>query len=712
MTENKRPLPEGADEPERYELLETLPYRFTVDRRMFLQTVTGGFLLLAAGCQEAAGQRGGGSPASIEARLRFGADGSITVLNGKVEEGQGARTEIAMAAAEELRVSMDAITVQMADTDLTPDDGITAGSRTTPSTLPAIRDAAAAARELLRHFAATKWKIDGQFLNVQSGRVTEPRSRLSVSYADLAADRDFLRSAADTGKAIHTVPKDWTTLGKPFGRMNGRDIVTGAHHFPSDIQRPGMLYGAMLRPPAYGATLKSLGENNAVPEGVTLVQDKDFVGFVAKTAFAARQAANAAAGTAAWDQPAAPRQAQLWESFRQSAQGKGPGADDAVNESLAKAKTRIEATFEIPYIHHAPMEPRAAVAEWQGSRLTVWTGTSGPFRVRQDLAAAFGLNAEQVRVIVPDFGGGFGGKHTGEAAIEAARLAREVKRPVSLRWTREEEFAWAYCRPAALIEIRAGLDAQGNLSTWEFVNYNAGGSGLRSPYRATALREEFLRTETPLRQGSYRALASTANNFARETLMDELAKAAGKDPLAFRLTNMKDDRLRVVLEAVAERFQWEKRRAGLRDGRAIGIACGNEKNSVVATCAEVELDRTGVPRVLELCQAYECGAILNPAGLLQQAEGCIMMGLGAVLHEEIRYANGMISNGRFRQYRVPRMGDVPKLDLVFLDRKDAPSNGAGETPIIGIAPAVANAVFALTGTPVRKMPIRGPRQTA
>ncbi|MCW5966313.1 MAG: xanthine dehydrogenase family protein molybdopterin-binding subunit, partial [Bryobacterales bacterium] len=301
-------------------------------------------------------------------------------------------------------------------------------------------------------------------------------------------------------------------------------------------------------------------------------------------------------------------------------------------------------------------------------------------------------------------------KHTGEAAIEAARLAREAKRPVQLRWTRQEEFAWAYCRPAALIEIRAGLDANGKLAVWEFINYNAGASGLRSPYASPALREEFLRTDTPLRQGSYRALASTANNFAREAAIDELAAAAGQDPFQFRMAHLRDERMRAVLTAAAERFGWDKRHGKTGENRATGIACGTEKNSVVATCAEVEVDpKTGIPRVVELCTAYECGAILNPAGLLQQVEGCMVMALGAVLREELRFANGMITNGRFRQYRVPRFRDMPKMDVVLLDRKSNPPVGAGETPMMSVGPAVANAVFAVSGKPVRQMPVRGPR---
>jgi isoquinoline 1-oxidoreductase len=353
------------------------------------------------------------------------------------------------------------------------------------------------------------------------------------------------------------------------------------------------------------------------------------------------------------------------------------------------------------------MEPRAAVAEWQDGRLTVWTGTSNPFNVRQALVQAFHLTPDKVRVIVPDFGGGFGGKHTGEAAVETARLAKEAGRPVKLQWTRAEEMTWAYFRPAALIEVEAGLGG-GAITAWDFTNYNSGGSALDTPYRIPNVRVRFIESDAPLRQGSYRALASTANNFAREAFTDELAEAAGKDPLEFRLAHLDNERIRNVLIAVAERFRWNERRRNRRaPGTGIGLACGTEKNSVVAACVEIAMDRqAGSPRLVEIVQAYECGTILNPANLRAQVEGCIMMGLGPALREEIRFQDGRIVNANFSGYSVPRFRDVPKCDVVLLDRRDLDPIGAGETPIIAVAPAIANAVFDATGKRAHSMPIR------
>jgi isoquinoline 1-oxidoreductase len=281
---------------------------------------------------------------------------------------------------------------------------------------------------------------------------------------------------------------------------------------------------------------------------------------------------------------------------------------------------------------------------------------------------------------------------------------------VAVQWTRAEEFMWAYFRPAALIEVEAGLDAGNALSAWDFTNYNSGASALDTPYRIPNTRARFLASDSPLRQGSYRVLAATANNFAREAFTDELAAAAGKDPLEFRLSHLDNERMRDVLNAAAQQFGWVERRKKRRPGTGVGLACGTEKNSVVAACCEVEVDgASGVPRLIEVVQAFECGAILNPANLRYQVEGAIMMGVGPALREEILFEDGKLTNAHFATYRVPRFRDVPKLDVILLDRKDLASAGAGETPIIVIAPAIANAVFDATGKRVRSMPIRAPR---
>ena len=680
-------------EVERYEMQEPPAYMFHVTRREFVGALGAGLLLLMHPTDADAAD-------TLDARLHIGEDGRITVLNGKIEEGQGARTELAMAAAEELRVSMQQIDVAMADTDLTPNDGVTAGSRTTPSTVPQVRRAAAAARELLISAAASKCNVARESLQVSNGAVSA--NGQALSYRDIARSKGPIPATVTI-----TAPGQWQILGRSHSRPNGPAIVTGAHQYPSDIQRPGMLYGSVLRPPSYEAQLASI-DMTAAKDAVA-VRDGDFIGCAAPSSFEARKAVQALAATAKWKEKPQPSSDTLYQHLKQHGQpgasGRGGRTEGDVEAALKGAPKKFEATYTAAYIQHAPMEPRAAVAEWEGDKLTVWTGTSNPFAVRDQLAKSFGIAPRQVRVIVPDFGGGFGGKHTGEAAIEAARLAKEAKRPVSLRWTRAEEFTFGYCRPAALIEVQAALDDKKGLLAWDFVNYNSGASALDTPYRVPNVRVRFAPSQSPLRQGSYRALGSTANNFARESFMDELAEAAGADPLEFRLANLANDRIREVLIAATKKFGWEERRKTRHPNRGIGLACGTEKNSVVAACVEVAVDpATGTPKLLEIVEAFECGAILNPAGLRAQVEGCIAMGLGA-LREEILFENGRLKNAKFSAYRVPRFRDMPKMEIVLVDKKNAEPVGAGETPIIAVAPAMANAMFMAIGRRVRGLPL-------
>jgi isoquinoline 1-oxidoreductase len=449
-------------------------------------------------------------------------------------------------------------------------------------------------------------------------------------------------------------------------------------------------------------------------EGVIVVRDEEFVGCVAPTSFRAKQAVKVIAKTAKWETAPHPSSQEVFRYLKEHAQqpardGRrraGSGARGSVEDGLANASKVLREVYKVPYVQHAPMEPRAALAEWSDGTLTVWTGSQGPFGVHGEVARAFRIPAERVRVIMPDMGGGFGGKHSGETAVEAARLAKAAGRPVSLRWSRKEEFTWAYFRPAALIEIRAGLDANGSLVAWEFTNINSGGAALESPYKIPNTNHQFLRSDPPLRQGSYRCLAATANNFARESFMDELAATAGVDPLKFRLAHLDDDRLRAVLETAAKEFGWSRRKGKTDPNVGVGLACGTEKGSYVATCVEVDVDRErGGVNVRHVCETFECGAIQNPANLKSQVEGCIIMGMGGALTEEMIFENGKILNATFADYKVPRFKDVPELDVHLLDRTDIPSAGGGETPIIAIAPAIANAVFDATGVGVRSMPI-------
>lgn len=687
-----------------------------LSRRRFVQVLGAGLLITVGGGPVLAQRRrgrGSRGARTVAARIHIGKDGTITVLTGKVEMGQGSRAELTQAAAEELRVPVSRIEMVMGDTGLVPDDGITAGSRTTPSTVPAVRQGAAAARQLLVQLACQRWTVEPDTVEAREGRIAHAATGRTLTYAELAATEDLPKAfeQAVPSDVTLAVVREWRILGTSVPRPNRRELVTGAHKFPSDLVRPNMLYGKVLRPPSYGAKLLSidLGPARAMKE-VVVVEDGEFVGVAAPTTFRARQALEAIAQTAKWEPAPHPSSREVFDYLRNRAQGETPSNPFA--DELARAHRVLRQTYQVAYVQHAPLETRVALAEWNDGRLIVWTGTQNPFGYHRELAGAFSLPNDRVRVIVPDFGSGFGGKHTGEVAVEAARLARAAGRPVSLKWTREEEFTWAYFRPAAVIDVEASLNDRGVLTSWHFVNINSGGAAVDTPYRIDKARCRFVRSDSPLRQGSYRTLAATANNFARESFMDELAAAAGADPLEFRLAHLEHPRLRAVLEEAAKRFDWRRRVRQREPDLGVGLACGTEKGSYVAACAEVGVNRAQKQIVVRrVCEVFECGAVLNPRNLRAQVQGCIIMGMGPALREGMRFVDGKMRNASFSEYEVPRFSDVPELDIHLLNRPDLASVGGGETPIIAIAPAIANALFHATGERVRQMPIRLPGLT-
>ncbi len=700
-------------EPERYELTAAGPYRFDLDRREFFKFLGAGVLVVsvlkpAVIAQESGGarQRRGDLPKEIDAWLHIGENGEVTVYTGKVEMGQNIRTSLSQAVAEELHVPMEKIEMVMGDTQLTPFDMGTFGSRTTPTMNLQLRKVAAAAREMLIGLAAAQWQMDHQNLIAADGKVMDPQSNRSVEYATLTKGQQLTQTvSADTALIPAT---NWKVAGQSALKADGRDFVTGRHRYPSDQKLPDMLYGKVLRPTSFNATLLSVDTQKAEQMGATVVHDANFVGVAAASTELA--AAAIAAVHAEWKSEPQPSSKELFDYLRKNTvEGKDPTGDGdrydvgAVDQALGSADHRLRQTYTVAYIAHTPLEPRAALAKWDGDNLTVWTGTQRPFGVRGQLAEAFRIPEDRVRVLMPDTGSGYGGKHTGETAIEAARLARAAKRPVKLVWTREEEFTWAYFRPAGVIDVSSGVRGDGTITAWEFHNYNSGSAGIRTYYEIPNQRIVFHATNSPLRQGSYRALAATANHFARESHMDEIAHVVKMDPLEFRLKNLKDERLRAVFEAAAKKFDWGKSRTA---GQGFGMGGGYEKLGNIATFAEVQVDRkSGDVKVVRVVSAFECGAIVNPDNLRNQIEGSNVQGLGGALFEAIEFENGKILNGRMSEYRVPRFKDVPVLETVLLDRKDLPSAGAGECPMVGLAPAIANAIFDAAGVRLRSLPL-------
>jgi isoquinoline 1-oxidoreductase len=525
----------------------------------------------------------------------------------------------------------------MADTALTPFDAGTFGSRTTPTMTPQFRRVASAARDLLIGVAAKEWNVAPEGLVAADAKVTDPASKRSLSYAELARGKALTQNLPAEDPV--TPAAEWKIAGKSIPKVDGRAFVTGSHQYASDIRLEGMLYGKVLRPPSFGATLISYDDSVAkAMNGVVIVRDGDFVGAAARSEHEAQAALEAI--RAQWKEVPQISNKEIFSYLKKNAEAttndRFRKQKGSVDEGLAGAAHRLDATYNVAYIAHAPLEPRAAVAEWKDGKLTVWTGTQRPFANRDELADVFHIPESNVRVIVPDTGSAYGGKHTSDAAIEAARLARAAGRPVKVVWTREEEFTWAYFRPAGVIEVKGGITADGKLTAWEFHNYHSGMSAIETPYVVANQHAEYHAVPLVLRSGSYRGLAATANHFARETHMERAS---------------------------------------------------------------------GAVRVVRVVEAFECGAIVNPDGLRNQVVGAIIQGLGGALFEAVEFENGRIKNSHFATYRVPRFRDVPEIEAILIDRKDIPSAGAGETPIMAVAPAIGNAIYHATGIRLNNLPM-------
>jgi len=704
--------PAALDSPERpLDLSGKQPASFTSAMSDGLMTVV---------AEDTAAERGFGGP--DDAWIHIGADNRITAFTGKAEAGQGTRTALSLLVAEELAVPPASVALTMADTNTSPFDLGTFGSRSMPHAAPPLRTAAAAALRLLTEAAAARFGLPVSDLTAANGVIAGPDGAPSATYGELVAGQ---RRAEMVPAGSEVTPaSEWRIAGKAAHAAGAAAVVTGAKLFPSDLRAGGMLHGYVLHAPAAKARLQhaDTAAAKAMP-GVILIQDGAFIGAVAadrRTAYAA-----IAAVEAVWDEADEPLPDAL-ESYLREHPIQGEGFRAAflhetgnAAEALEGGPVRRAGHYSAAYVAHVPLEPRSALARWDAGQLSVWTGTSTPFRARRELASELGVDDDMVHVIVPDFGGGFGGKHGSVVALEAATLARAAGRPVLVQWTRADEFSSGYCRPAAFTDVDAAADEHGNLTAWSFANLNSGSPGIMTPYRIPHQHITFQPAASPLAQGSYRALAATANNFARESHMDEMAAAAGADPVDFRMRHLQDDRLAAVLSRAAAEIGWDHAgRATTSTGPAgetdadsgwrtgSGIALGREKGGRVATAATVRVGTDGELEIIRLVTVADCGAVVYPDGLANQIEGAMVMGLGPALFEQLEFRAGRILNGSMTDYRVPRLADVPvDVKVVLLDRPDQPSAGGGETPIIAVAPAIANAIFRASGVRLRSMPL-------
>ncbi len=699
-----------------------IPDLLAPDRREFLKVMGGGiFIFLALGDAELFAQQKGGRPAlptDFNAFLRIGEDGRVTCFTGKVEMGQGVVTSLAQMLAEELKMPVEQVDMVMGDTDLCPWDMGTFGSMSTRYFGPPLRAAGAEARGVLLELAAEHLQTPVADLTVEHGAICpKGQKEKRVSYAELARGKTIERHLKQ--KAPLEAVADFQLVGKPVLRRDSRDKVTGVAKYAADIRLPGMLCAKILRPPAHGATLKSVDTSEAAKiEGVRVVKEGDLVAVLHRHPDVAEMALKKV--KAEFDLPKADVDDKTIfdHLLRVAPEGRslGKGGDLKTGEQLASQV--VEATYLNSYVAHSPIEPHAAVANLDGDKMTVWPSTQTPFSLRDELARTLGMPAAKVRVIPPFLGGGFGGKSGGQQAVEAAILAKAVGKPVQVAWSRPEEFFFDTFRPAAIVKIKSGVDGAGQIVLWDFHVYFAGEREARHfyniPHHSTMSHGGGFRSEPgthPFATGAWRAPGTNTNSHARESQIDIMAAKAGVDPVEFRLKNLKDPRMIRVLKAAAEKFEWTPQKAP--SGRGLGVACGIDSGTYVAHIAEVKVDKElGKVQVKRVVCAQDMGLVINPAGAIIQMEGCITMGLGYALGEEIHFKGGDIIDRDYSTYQIPQFTWLPKIETVLIDAKTSPAQGGGEPAIIVMGALVANAIFDAIGVRLYQLPMTPERVLA
>ena len=684
-------------------------------RRDFIRLLGGGIIVLFnADLSELMGQesRTRGYPTDLNAYLKIAADGRVTVFSGKIEMGQGIVTSLAQMAADELGVSLDAIDMVMGDTDLCPFDMGTYGSMSTRFFGPALRAAAADAKAVLSTLASEHLGKPVDELTVKDGVafVTADRTK-KITFGELARGQKIVRKL--DGKAVTLSVADFRVMGRPEKRRDAKEKVTGKALYAGDIRRPGMLYAKILRPPAHGATLKSVDTSAAARlPGVFIVNEGGLVAVLHADPEAAEKAL--ALVKADFDVPAPAFDDET--VFAHLLAVGGSGEEREKKGDLAEGERKSVSLFEGKYLNgygaHAAMETHTALAQLENGKMTVWVSTQTPFPNQQAIAQAIGFAKESVRVITPFVGGGFGGKSGGGLqAIEAAKLAKLTGKPVQVFWSRAEEFFLDAFRPAAVVQIRSGIDAAGRICLWDNRIHAA---GARSAEPFYDIPNHLIRTygrwgsDNPkmhlFATGPWRAPGANINVFARESQIDTMASKAKVDPLEFRLNNTSDKRMRSVLEAAAARFGWKKGPGP--SGRGVGIGCGIDAGTYVALMAEVKVvTATGAVQVERIVCAQDMGIVINPDGATMQMEGCVMMGLGYALSEDVRFKGGDILTKNFDTYEIPRFSGMPRLETILVKNDDLSPQGGGEPALVPVGAAVANAIFDATGARLHRMPM-------
>jgi isoquinoline 1-oxidoreductase len=692
---------------------------YTQSRREFFKRAGGGILIFVAlndllfGQEEAGRPRGGrpGLPSDFNAFLRIGEDGRVTCLTGKIEMGQGPITSLPQMLAEELETPLDTVDIIMGDTDLCPWDMGTFGSMTTRMFGPALRAAAAEAKVVLLELAADSLKVPQAQLVAKDGVIFDQQNQKNrITYGQLAKGQKIERHLQ--AKPSLKDPTQFKIAGQPHIRRDAEVKVTGKAQYAADIRVPGMLYARILRPPAHGAKLKSVDTAPAREiAGVQVVQDGDLVAVLHELPDVAETALGKI--KAEFDVPEATvDDKNIFDHLLSVAPEPNilkQGGD--LDEGKKLAAKKFESTYLNSYVAHSPMETHAALAQIEGDKATVWASTQNPFGARDQIAQAIGFPAEKVRVITPFVGGGFGGKTNNAEAVEAARLAKAIGKPVQVMWTREEEFFFDTFRPAAVVKINSGVDGSGKMAFWDYDVFFAGDRGAQQFYTVPNHRTAAhgggwggTRGSHPFATGAWRAPGNNTNTFARESHIDIMAAGAGIDPVEFRLNNLSDARMVRVLKSAADHFGWTPAKAPSK--RGYGVACGIDAGTYVAAIAEVAVDAAkGTVQVKRVVCAQDMGVVINPEGATIQMEGCITMGLGYALTEEVHFKGGRVLDTNYDTYEIPRFSWVPKIETVLINDNETPSQGGGEPAIILMGALIANAIHDATGARLFQLPM-------
>jgi nicotinate dehydrogenase subunit B len=691
---------------------------FPLSRREFFRLMGGGFFIFftvgnALFTPAQAQHRGvrPGTSDDFNAFLRIGEDGRVSCFTGKIEMGQGIITSLAQMLADELEVPLDSVDMVMGDTALCPWDMGTFGSMSTRFFGPPLRAAAAEARAVLIDLAAELLNTSPSQLLVEAGVIYQRSQRSKkVTYAQLTKGKRIARRLKK--EAILEKPADFTIVGTPVLRRDAEEKVTGKAQFAGDMRVPGMIYARIVRPPAHGAKMTSV-DTSAVKKikGARVVKTDGLIAVLHEDPELAEQALLLI--KAQWMKPVSQvDEKTIFDHLLKVApEGEIVAQEGSLSEGKRLSSAVIEQTYLDGYVAHAPIEPHTAMASIKGKEATIWASTQTPFRLQEEAAQTLDFPTENVRVITPFVGGGFGGKTRNQQGVEAALLAKASGNPVMVAWTRGEEFFYDTFRPAAVVKIKAGVNPSGRITLWDYNVYYAGDRGASHFYniphhRTMSYGGGWRGTpgSHPFNTGAWRAPGNNTNTFARESHIDILATEAGIDPLEFRLKNLKDTRMIRVLKACAKQFNWKLAKAP--SGRGYGIATGIDAGTYIAHMAEVEVDKqTGHVQVKRVVCAQDMGLSINPEGARIQMEGCITMGLGYALKEDIHFKGGEIFDLNFDTYEIPRFSWLPKIETVLIEDRGAPPQGGGEPPIICMGGVIANAIYDAIGVRIFQLPM-------